>query len=140
MLYSHKDYCKQVPQPLPNSGGGFAPGQSVAILPNPLMQCSTIASVRCGGTQGCCSAGGCCGAGCCGLTAICINQNTRPVCCSLGDPTRCGTKRPSVCFSFLVSIHTTSFWANADHHCRPLSPRPGLAAVVAMDAQRYQIA
>jgi len=95
VLYSHKDYCKQVPQPLPNSGRGFAPGQSVAILPNPLMQCSTIANVRCGGTQGCCSGGGCCGAGCCGLTAICINQNTHPVCCSLGDPTRCGTKRPS---------------------------------------------
>lgn len=82
-----------------------ASSQFVATLPISLMQCSTIANVRCGGSQGCCSAGGCCGAGCCGLMDICINQNSRPVCCSLGDPTRCGTKRQNVTYYLFRSFN-----------------------------------
>jgi len=58
----------------------------------PLLTCD-LTTFACPGVSGCCTIAGCCGSGCCANGYTCINEGTSAqACCSVNDPTLCGTK------------------------------------------------
>jgi hypothetical protein len=68
----------------------------------PLLTCD-LTTFSCPGVSGCCTIAGCCGSGCCALGYTCINEGTSAqACCSVNDPTLCGTKT-TVSGSLLLS-------------------------------------
>lgn len=68
-----------------------AAGQSTPISVGPYLSCD-LTTFQCSEDVGCCTIGGCCGSGCCPSGYTCINAASGPACCSVYDPTLCGTR------------------------------------------------